>query len=221
MIGRFTESKDINKIRNHLIHGRIVYMFDGENFIIISYDYNKEMGIMKCYDIMRNMEPSEKQCDIFEILYDVKKNINEDKYHYLLYYGDLTIDNSIYDFMNEFYNPMEELPVIVVTAMVGADYIKSDISYPCKVASKVLIKINELIKILIEEYLYNELESSTPGCYSIFSIWLKKNKDAFELVLQSKYKELIDMDTELSEYKKDIFKGLHEEMKKVGVPFAI
>lgn len=221
MIGRFTETKDINKLRNHLIHGRIVYTFDGSNFIILSYDYNKEKGIIKCYDITKNMELLEKRCDIFEIIYDVKKNINEEKYHYLLYYGELNIDDSIYDFMNEFYNPMEELPVIVVTAMVGADYIKSDVSYPCKVASKVITKINELIKILIEEYLYNELENSTPGCYSIFSIWLKKNEDTFELILQSKYKELIDTDNELQEYKKEIFKGLYEEMKKVGVPFAI
>jgi hypothetical protein len=221
MIGRFTECKILDQIRNHLIHGRIVYVFSGLSFILLQYNSNDEKGIMKNYNITNNMELKDEEYGLIEMIKFIKTNLNDENYHFLLYYGELTINSSIYDFMKEFYNPTEELPIIVVTAMVDSEYIRNDISHACKISKEVLEKVDYFNSRLMEQYVSAYLSEENSGVHSIFSIWLQKFEDNFKVVFKSKYLDYIDVNEELGNLKDKVLNDLNRDIKRLGVPVNI
>lgn len=218
MIGRFTESKDMEQIRKHLIHGRIIFAFTGVSFIILQYNSNEEKGIIKEYNIVNNMELKAEDSNLFQIISSIKTNIINENYHYLLYFGELNINSSIYDFMKEFYSPSEELPIVVVTAMVDTEYIRNDISHACKISRSVIEEIDVFNSKLMEEHVNSCLSEENSGIYNIFSIWLQKFENTFRLVFKSKYSEYIDVNEELNRLKQRVLVGLNKDIKRLGVP---
>jgi hypothetical protein len=218
LIGRFTECKDLEQIRKHLIHGRIVYTFTGTSFILLQYNSNEEKGIIKRYNIMDNKELNPEDSDLFKIIEFIKAYILNAEYHFLLYYGELNINSSIQDFMREFYNPTEELPIIVVTAMVDAEYIRNDISHACKISEDVIKEIDSFNSKLMEQYVNSCLSNENSGVHNIFSIWLQKFGSTFRLIFKSKYLEYIDVNEELFNLKERIIKELNKDIKRLGVP---
>lgn len=221
MIGRFTECKIPDQIRNHLIHGRIVFIFSGVSFILMYYNSNDEKGLMNRYSIIDNMKLESEECGLFEIIKFIKANVRNEDYHYMLYYGELNINSSIYDFMKEFYNPTEELPIIVVTAMVDTEYIRNDISHAGKISKETLEQIDDFNSKLMEQYVSSCLSEETSGVHSIFSIWLQKFESSFRLVFISRYLEYINMNDELNGLKQKVLNKLNEDIKRLGVPVNI
>jgi hypothetical protein len=218
MIGKFTECKDLEQLRNHLIHGRIIYAFSGVSFILLYYNSNEEIGYINSYSIIDNMELSNKENNLIQIIDYIKGNIIDENYHFLLYYGELNINSSIYDFMKEFYNPSEELPIIVVTAMVDTEYIRNDISHASKISHSVLEQVDYFNSKLMEEYVNTSLSEEDSGVNSIFSIWLEKFETNFRLVFKSRYSEYIDINNELSTLKQKVLCELNKDIKRLGVP---
>jgi hypothetical protein len=218
MIGKFTESKEFEHIRSHLMHGRIVYAFTGSSFILLHYNCNEEKGIMREFSITDNIEVNATQLSLMKLIEEIRTNLNNENYHYLLYYGELSADDSIYDFMREFYNPSEELPIIVATAMVDSDYIRNDVSYACNIQGRILKQIDEFNSKLMESHVNTCLSTKDSGVYSIFSIWLRKCENIFTVVFKSKFSDVIDVDEELSKYKQHMLEELNIEIKRLGVP---
>jgi hypothetical protein len=221
MIGRFTETKELKEIRAHLMHGRIVYVFTGTKFLLMHYEFNHEKGIIRNYSIIKDKEIQSKECNLFGLMKIIKDTLENEEFHYLLYYGDLNINASIYDFMKEFYSPSEELPLVVVTAMVEAETIRTDISYPGNIEGNVLTYVDEFIQVIMEKYLNEELFEKEPGCYSIFSLWLMKEKDAFEFDVRSNYLDFVRYDEGLMDYIRLILTELTLEMRRLGIVTAV
>lgn len=221
MIGRFTETKEIKEIRAHLMHGRIVYVFTGTNFLLMHYELNQETGIIREYSIPKDKEIQSRKCNLFGLMKIIKETMGNEEFHFLLYYGDLNIKASIYDFMKEFYSPSEELPLVVVTAMVEEETIRTDISYPGNIKGNAITYIDEFIQQAMEKHLNEELFEKEPGCYSIFSLWLRKEKDAFEFDVRSKYLDFIKYDTDLMNYVSLILSELTSEMRRLGIVTAV
>jgi hypothetical protein len=221
MIGRFTESKKIEDIRAHLMHGRIVYIFTGTEFMLMHYKFNEEKGIVRHYSILKDKEIYCGEYNLFGLMRVIKETLENEDCHYLLYFGDLNIKASIYDFMQEFYNPAEELPLVVVTAMVEEETIRTDISYPGNIQGDVLTYVDEFIEVLMKKYLNEVLFEKEPGCYSIFSLWLMKESDGFEFDVRSSYIDFIRFDEDSKKYIELIINELTLEMQRLGIVLTV
>jgi hypothetical protein len=135
----------------------------------------------------------------------------------MLYYGDLGFEDNILSFVKEYHTPSEELPLIVATALVEPESIRTDISYPCNIKGKALEYADELFSKLVKNYLEEELYLNNSGCHSIYSFWLNKKNRTYEVIFRSNYSEIIDSDDELKKLKKKVIYELINQMIELGI----
>lgn len=217
MIGRFTEVYEINEIRSHLMQGRIVFAFTGTSFVLMYYDMCNEEGIIKNYDILNNMREKIESQNLIQYIGGIKANLEDDKYHYLLYYGDLNINDSIYKYMKEFYNPKEELPIVVSTAIVDDENIRCIVSYCGNLQRSISIDIDNFNSALMESYGSIDSNNKIGSSFTAFSIWLCKAGEEFKVVFRSSYYEFIEKDYKLKKEKNALIKLLSKEIERLGI----
>jgi hypothetical protein len=217
MIGRFTEVYDIGEIRGHLLQGRIVFAFTGTSFLVLYYNMCDEEGIIRSFDILNNMHEKSMRQNLIKFIAGIKTALEDEKYHYLLYYGDLNINDSIYDYMKEFYNPTEELPIVVSTAIVDDENIRCVVSYCGNLNNDVSVDIDNFNSSLMETYGNIDSNDRLGTSFTAFSIWLCKVGKEFKLVFRSSYFEFIEKDHKLRKEKNALVKLIDQEIKKLGI----
>lgn len=221
MLGKFMETRDLKQLRSHLMHGRIVYVFTGTSFDLYIYNTSEETGIFKSYSIIEDMKLQSRDCSLPEIINTIKEKLKNKEYHYMLYYGELGMNDNIYDFMKEFYNPKEELPLIVATVLVDDEVIRADISHPCNIQGSVLEQVADFNEKLMNEHINEKLCYEDYGTYSVFSFWLVKNGSSFEVVFRSKYSDIINEDADLNYCRRMITAELNSTVENLGIKVAI
>jgi hypothetical protein len=217
MIGRFTSTRNIDELGNHLRHGRIVYAFTGCCFIILYYDSAAEKGLIRKYNIKENMSSNKKEVSLVEVINGIREGLKDSDNEYLLYFGELSPDDSIYKFMGEFYNPKEELPIVVSSARLDAGSIVIDVSCSSKVENKTMEMIHKLNHKLLEDHIKKDIIKNIYGTYNIFSIWLEKNGKRYKVVFRSSYNGCINNDKVLSDHRNDIINTLMTKFENLGI----
>jgi hypothetical protein len=121
------------------------------------------------------------------------------------------------EFMREFYNPSEELPLIVATTMFDSDTINVGVTHSGNIKGKIVSYVDEFLQTLVDKYLIDELSASAQSIHNIFSFWVVMKENKYEIEFRSRYSEIINDKEELKNHKDLITAELNLELIKLGV----